>query len=140
MIKNIVIVVCALVSVTIALQSYETNPSRKIRAQFDEKTVIWTTHSQARQKGISKLINLANILIQQIRNLLTGSVPARELGRPGIGYIDITDSDTITLPQRQVNLPTEPSYQKLIDPLLPKLSDQNLLAYVTKLSSYPTRV
>lgn len=76
----------------------------------------------------------------QLFNFYFRSVTAARLGRKGVGYIDVTNIEPSKIPQRERDFPSKPAYQKLIDPLLLKLSDANLLAYDTKLSSFPTRV
>jgi leucyl aminopeptidase len=103
-----------LVSVTLAVQKGDEFFTQPIRAKFDDNTIVWTTHAKARQQAL-------------------------DLGRRGVGYIDVTDVSHRSRPQRQTKFPTKPAHQKLVDPLLTQMSDENLLAYVTKLSSFPTR-
>eukprot|EP00029_Vermamoeba_vermiformis_P001811 TRINITY_DN12029_c0_g1_i1.p1 TRINITY_DN12029_c0_g1~~TRINITY_DN12029_c0_g1_i1.p1 ORF type:complete len:374 (-),score=74.17 TRINITY_DN12029_c0_g1_i1:47-1168(-) len=110
----IILLLGALVGFSLAVQKGDEFFTERIRAKFDDNTVIWTTNAEARQR-------------------------AWDLGRKGVGYIDVTDVSSQRIPQRQTKFPTKPAHQKLINPLLLKMSDENLLAYVTKLSSFPTR-
>jgi leucyl aminopeptidase len=107
----IILAVIGIVAAKEGLSDFHTKP---IQARFDENTVVWTTHAQARQI-------------------------ARDLGHKGVGYIDVTDRDVPNHKQIARNFPSQPSQQALVTPLLAQMKASNLLAYDTKLSSFQNR-
>ena len=49
---SILIFVCALVYFVQAVQKGDEYFTQRIRAKFDDNTIIWTTNAEARQRGM----------------------------------------------------------------------------------------